>query len=53
MIEIGVYHTLTILRDTDPGLFLGDDDENEVLLPNRYVPEEFNIGAKLERFLFI
>ena len=53
MIEIGVYHTLTILRDTDPGLFLGDDDENEVLLPNRYVPEEFNIGAKLEVFVYL
>jgi len=53
MIEIGVYHTLTILRDTDPGLFLGDDDENEVLLPNRYVPEEFNIGDKIEVFVYL
>jgi len=53
MIEIGVYHTLTILRDTDPGLFLGDEDENEVLLPNRYVPEEFNIGDKIEVFVYL
>ena len=53
MIEIGVYHTLTILRDTDPGLFLGDDEENEVLLPNRYVPEAFNIGDQIEVFVYL
>ena len=53
MIEIGVYHTLSILRSTDPGLFLGDDDENEVLLPNRYVPESFNIGDKIEVFVYL
>ena len=53
MIEIGVYHTLSILRSTDPGLFLGDDDENEVLLPNRYVPENFNIGDKIEVFVYL
>ena len=53
MIEIGVYHRLTILRDTDPGLFLGDGEDNEVLLPNRYVPEEFNIGDQLEVFVYL
>lgn len=53
MIEIGVYHTLTILRSTDPGLFLGDEEENEVLLPNRYVPEEFNIGDPIKVFVYL
>ncbi|HLT53239.1 MAG TPA: S1-like domain-containing RNA-binding protein, partial [Flavobacteriaceae bacterium] len=53
MIELGVYHTLEILRDTEPGLFLGDEDGNEVLLPNRYVPETFEIGDNLEVFVYL
>lgn len=53
MLHLGQYNTLTILRDTDPGLFLGDDDENEVLLPNRYKPDTFNIGDKIEVFLYL
>ena len=53
MIELGVYHTLEILRDTEPGLFLGDEDGNEVLLPNRYVPETFELGDNLEVFVYL
>ena len=53
MIEIGVYHTLSILRDTEPGLFLGDEDGNEVLLPNRYVPKSFELGDNLEVFVYL
>lgn len=53
MIHLGDYNTLTILRDTDPGLFLGDGDGNEVLLPNRYVPETFEIDDKLEVFVYL
>jgi len=53
MIQIGQFNTLEILRDTEPGLFLGDADNNEVLLPNRYVPKHFEIGDKLEVFLYL
>ncbi|ARV08774.1 GntR family transcriptional regulator [Winogradskyella sp. PC-19] len=53
MIQIGDYNTLTILRDTEPGLFLGDNEENEILLPNRYVPETFEIGDKIEVFAYL
>jgi len=53
MIHIGEYNTLKILRDTEPGLFLGDNEENEVLLPNRYVPESFEIGDKIEAFVYL
>jgi len=53
MIQIGEYNTLEILRDTDPGLFLGDEEGNEVLLPNRYVPEEFDLGDNLEVFVYL
>lgn len=53
MIHIGEYNTLTILRSTDPGLFLGDGENNEVLLPNRYVPNEYEIWDKLEVFVYL
>lgn len=53
MINIGEYNTLEILRHTDPGLFLGDNNDNEVLLPNRYVPESFEIGGNIEVFIYL
>ena len=53
MINIGEYNTLTILREKEPGLFLSDEEGNEVLLPNRYVPEEFKIWDKLEVFVYL
>ena len=53
MIHIGEYNTLEILRENIPGLFLSDDEGNEVLLPNRYVPKEFKIWDKLEVFVYL
>ena len=53
MIHLGEYNTLEILRDTEPGLFLGDGNDGEVLLPNRYVPEVFEIGDKIEVFVYL
>ena len=52
MIHIGEINKLRILRDTDPGLFLGDEEDNEVLLPNRYVPSTFEIDAILDVFVY-
>ena len=53
MIEIGFFNTLKILRDTEPGLFLGDDEDNEVLLPNRYVPDKFQLDDMIEVFIYL
>lgn len=53
MIQIGDYNTLEILRETDQGLYIADDEGNEVLLPNRYVPESFKIWDKLEVFVYL
>jgi hypothetical protein len=53
MIHLGEYNILEILRDTEPGLFLGDGADGEVLLPNRYVPEVFEIGDKIEVFVYL
>ncbi len=53
MIELGKYNTLEILRDTSVGLFLGDEEGNDVLLPNKYVPESFEIGDHLTVFCYL
>jgi len=60
MIEIGKYNTLTILRETKVGLYLGLPDENieqdptkDILLPNKYVPEHFEIGKEIAVFVYL
>lgn len=53
MIQIGHYNTLTILRDTEPGLYLGDDEENVVLLPHKYKPEQWEIGEELKVYVYL
>ena len=53
MILLGDYNTLEILRVTEPGIFLGDKDGNEVLLPNRYIPEAFDIGDQINVFVYL
>ena len=58
MIQIGKYNTLTILRDTKVGLFLGNPQEdpegiNDILLPNKYVPNNFEIGDELTVFVYL
>jgi len=53
MIKLGEYNKLTILRDTDPGLYLGDEEENVVLLPHKYKPEDFRIGDEIEVFIYL
>jgi hypothetical protein len=58
MIEIGKYNTLTILRETKVGLYLGvpnqkTDSSEDILLPNKYVPEDFMIGNKITVFVYL
>lgn len=53
MITLGQVNTLEILRETDHGIYLIDEADNEVLLPNRYVPKTFKIWDKLEVFVYL
>ncbi|MFT4697386.1 MAG: putative RNA-binding protein (virulence factor B family) [Flavobacteriaceae bacterium] len=53
--EIGKHTTLVILRETDPGLYLGENmnAEDVVLLPHKYKPESFEIGDEIEVFIYL
>lgn len=53
MIELGNYNTLKIVRDTSPGLFLESETGAEILLPNKYVPKNFEIGDELTVFCYL
>lgn len=53
MLKLGVYNTLEIVRERDQGVYLCDDDGDEVLLPNKYVPEQFQIRDKLKVFVYL
>jgi uncharacterized protein len=52
MIEIGKMNSLTIQRETDVGLFLMDDDKNEVLLPLSHSKPSARKGEKLDVFVY-
>ncbi len=51
-IKIGEINTLRIDRDSDHGLFLMDEEENSVLLPNAYVHEDMKIGDNIDVFVY-
>lgn len=50
--HIGEYNDLTILRFTSVGAYLGDDEDNDVLLPNKYLTDELEIGEEIRVFLY-
>lgn len=52
MIKIGNYNILRIARFVDFGAYLADDDNNEVLLPSRYVPDDAAVGDEVEVFVY-
>jgi uncharacterized protein len=51
MIELGKYNLLKAIRKTDNGIYLEDQQEREVLLPNKYT-DGINIGDEINVFIF-
>lgn len=57
MLKIGRMNTLTALRRTSVGMFLGDptsdpEDATDILLPNKYVPESLRTEDEIEVFVY-
>jgi predicted RNA-binding protein (virulence factor B family) len=50
-IELGRTNRLTAARRAPPGVYLASDG-NEVLLPNRFVPEGLELGSELDVFVY-
>jgi predicted RNA-binding protein (virulence factor B family) len=51
-VNLGTWNTLKIDRFTAPGAFLVDEAGNDVLLPNKYVREEYAVGDEISVFLY-
>ena len=52
MAIIGKRNTLTVVRDSSPGLYLDGGEHGEILLPNRYVPRGIKTGDQIEIFVY-
>ncbi|MFK7907269.1 MAG: S1 RNA-binding domain-containing protein [Chitinophagales bacterium] len=53
MIKIGEFNILKAYRQTDNGVYMCDEQElNEVLLPNKYVPEDLKKSDELNVFIY-
>lgn len=53
MIELGNFNTLTAKRPSPYGFFIGDDDVDDLLLPNKYVPEDLEVGDSIRVFCYL
>ena len=51
MIEIGKKQKLTVVKEVEFGIYLGDEKE-KVLLPGKQVPEGTRTGDELEVFIY-
>ncbi|MGO8677957.1 MAG: S1 RNA-binding domain-containing protein [Limisphaerales bacterium] len=52
MAYIGKRNTLTVLRDSTPGIYLDGGELGEILLPNRYVRRGLAPGDRIEVFIY-
>ena len=52
MLYLGKINSLRVLRNATCGMFLGDDGDQEVLLPNKYVPEDLDRDHSIDVFLY-
>jgi predicted RNA-binding protein (virulence factor B family) len=53
MADIGKYNTLSVVAVTDKGAYLGGGELGEVLLPNRFVPENCKVEDKITVFIYL
>ncbi len=53
MIQLGEFHDLIMVRQTDHGVYLENEEGDEVLLPNKYVPENWKEGEKINVFVYL
>jgi predicted RNA-binding protein (virulence factor B family) len=52
MLNLGQINTLRASRKTDNGVYLIDNELNEVLLPNKYVPDDLLMDQGIDVFLY-
>ncbi|WP_440874739.1 CvfB family protein [Thalassotalea sp. PLHSN55] len=52
MADIGKFNTLSIIAITDNGAYLDAGELGEILLPNRYVPQDCDVDQQVKVFIY-
>lgn len=52
-VEIGKYNTLAVIAVTPNGVYLDGKDLGEILLPNRYIPTNCQVGSNITVFIYL
>lgn len=52
MVEIGKMNRLKVVKEVDFGLYLDGGDKGEILLPIRYVPENYAVDDEIDVFIY-
>ncbi|MDA9881408.1 S1-like domain-containing RNA-binding protein [Crocinitomicaceae bacterium] len=50
--KIGQVNELKLLRFTSVGAYLGDEEDNDVLLPNKYLTDDLDVDDSVEVFIY-
>lgn len=52
-VRLGKYNQLPVVKEVDFGLYLDGDEDGEILLPKRYVPQDCKPGELLNVFIYL
>ncbi len=52
-VKLGKYNQLKVVKNVDFGVYLDGDEDGEILLPTRYVPENCKPGDLLNVFIYL
>lgn len=52
-VQLGKYNQLPVVKEVDFGVYLDGDDDGEILLPARYVPDGCKPGDLLNVFIYL
>ena len=52
-IQLGKFNRLEVVKEVDFGVYLNGDEDGEILLPTRYVPEGCQPGDVLDVFIYL
>ncbi|MGL4630341.1 MAG: CvfB family protein [Leadbetterella sp.] len=50
--NVGQINKLKILRGTSVGMYLSDEEGNDVLLPHKYIPDDAVVGKEIDVFIY-
>lgn len=53
MVEIGKINTLEIVKEVDFGIYLDGEEDGEILMPKRYVPENVKPGDTIDIYIYL